>query len=186
MTTAIKVGCSDNDFREVFKRFWEMVVLRNLHRDWLRWCSPIPPARRGGTSEVWKSKFLGDWGTNPLCRKMDWLRWRSPIPPARRGGTSEVWKCKFLGDWRTNPLRRKMELASLTLAHPIRSPRGHFRSLKVSLTLFFVVYVRLWTSSHDHIQQKKALRLQGFQTSGGRWCFYTISKNLSTSIYRPF
>ena len=62
---------------------------------------------------------------------------------------------------------------------------GAFPKFESVCDTIFLLYSRLRTSSRGHIT-KKVLLPQDFQTLGGRWCFYTTSKNLSTSIYRPF
>ena len=43
-----------------------------------------------------------------------------------------------------------------------------------------------FTHSLKHKQKNARSKTSHLLLLGGRWCFYTISKNLSTSIYRPF
>ena len=74
----------------------------------------------------------------------------------------------------------------LSDAHPFRSPRGHLQSLKVAAALFFSCTFPFVNKFPRLCTTKKALLLQGFQTSGGRWGCCSPIKILTTSIYRPF
>ena len=62
----------------------------------------------------------------------------------------------FSGSGRWDWLLRKQSL--LRNAHPYRSPRGHFQSLKVSQTLLFYLYSRLQTSLHGYTNKKKSCK----------------------------
>ena len=62
----------------------------------------------------------------------------------------------FSGSGRWDWLLRKQSL--LRYAHPYRSPRGHFQSLKVSQTLLFYLYSRLQTSLHGYTNKKKSCK----------------------------
>ena len=94
---------------------------------------PLMKGEKGWDGMRW------DW----LLRRLCLLR-LTPFPSARRGGTSEL-HCTQQGVVE-QPLLFWMGLATTQAlpapfnAFPFRSPQGHFRSLKVSLTPLFVVY----------------------------------------------
>ena len=75
-------------------------------------------------------------------------------------------RCFWGGRW--DWLLRRLKSAPLN-AFPYCSPQGHYRSLKVSAPLLFLLYIAVCEQAPTAMYNKKALLLQGFQTLGGRW-----------------
>ena len=79
-----------------------------------------------------------------------------------------------------------------SLVFPLRLPRGRFRtSSQGVVTQLIFAFPHRPTNQFvcRCVKKQKDVDYSTspcFVCSGGRWCFYTTSKNLSTSIYRPF
>ena len=86
----------------------------------------------------------------------------------------------------------KMKLTSLRSSFPPLAVGALPNSLARSCFTTSFVFISLLSTnkfayrSATKTKRCRILDISLLRCSGGRWCFYTISKNLSTSIYRPF